>query len=752
MATYTVTTSNWNSPAYWAGISEVGPGHELDFSGLPSSYSVTVDYTTAVITIFDGTTSFTIGEPGDATTDANFGGSTQLDYFNDINGSAGQDTVDASSQTSGVDISGGGGADAIAGGSGNDTIIFGSGDDTVLAGAGYDYIDDTGGFQENGANLLDGGADNDTIYAGQGDDSIYGGTGSDQLFGEDDADVFYVEDSFGNDTIFGGEGGTDDDTIDASAVTSGITVQLSGSETGTLTDGTDTISFSEIESFLLTDQADSLDASSDSSGLSVEAGAGDDTIHGGTGGDTIVGGGDDDSIFGGVGQDTIFGGSGADTIDGGDGHDVASYWFSVSVNIDLTDGSPESGGEAQGDVITNIEEIDGSNTGDDTITVNDQVQYVWGYGGNDSLTGSGTAQGLGGGTGDDTIDGGGGNDTLWGGSGNDTIIGGDGDDNITGGTGNDSLTGGLGNDTFVYSVGDGLDTISDFNAGNTGTLSDGDNTNNDFIDLSAFYDNIAELQDDYADDGILNQSNAGNTVWGQTIDYSDNTSFDTDATPDNEGIVFTGQSADGSSFTQENTGVICFATGSIINTPRGSIPIERLTPGDTVTTRDNGPQPIIWVGSRTLAPRQLEQMPSLKPIRLSARFFDLERDLIVSPQHGILLRAADRGGTETLFRARHLAELEGGGARVLIGCRKITYHHLMFASHQVINANGMWSESLYPGKMALAAMPKTAVQEIMHLFPGLKSHSVARSYGAPTTTYSQRRRLPDTLRELVRIG
>ena len=83
---------------------------------------------------------------------------------------------------------------------------------------------------------------------------------------------------------------------------------------------------------------------------------------------------------------------------------------------------------------------------------------------------------------------------------------------------------------------DGLDTITDFNFGNSGTLDDGDLTNNDFIDLSGFYDNIAELQDDFADDGVLNQSNSGNIVWGQVVDYSDNTSFDTDGTPGNEGI------------------------------------------------------------------------------------------------------------------------------------------------------------------------------------------------------------------------
>lgn len=43
MATYTVTTSNWNSPAFWSGVSEGAGGHELDFSGLGSDYTVEHD-------------------------------------------------------------------------------------------------------------------------------------------------------------------------------------------------------------------------------------------------------------------------------------------------------------------------------------------------------------------------------------------------------------------------------------------------------------------------------------------------------------------------------------------------------------------------------------------------------------------------------------------------------------------------------------------------------------------------------------
>lgn len=56
-------------------------------------------------------------------------------------------------------------------------------------------------------------------------------------------------------------------------------------------------------------------------------------------------------------------------------------------------------------------------------------------------------------------------DTLHGEGGADTLGGGKGDDIIHGDEGNDKLSGGKGIDTFVFEVGDGKDTISDFGDG-----------------------------------------------------------------------------------------------------------------------------------------------------------------------------------------------------------------------------------------------------------------------------------------------
>ena len=115
-----------------------------------------------------------------------------------------------------------------------------------------------------------------------------------------------------------------------------------------------------------------------------------------------------------------------------------------------------------------------------------------------------------------------GDDQLFGGGGADTIDGNAGDDTIDGGGGNDRLTGGDGFDTFIVSA--GLDEITDFNTGAGQNIEDGDQTNNDFLDLAPYYDNISEARADLDDDSLLNQSNTTDSQ-GRDVDYTDNTAL-----------------------------------------------------------------------------------------------------------------------------------------------------------------------------------------------------------------------------------
>ena len=167
---------------------------------------------------------------------------------------------------------------------------------------------------------------------------------------------------------------------------------------------------------------------------------GEDDIKGGAGDDFLSGGGENDALEGEAGDDTLEGGPGRDTLDGGangNAGDTITYARSAdAVRVNLGRATA-TGGDAEGDVIMNVENIVGS-AGDD-----------W-------LRGDTNDNALTGGAGDDTlIGGGGGNDALNGGAGEDTLNGGEGDDTLTGGAGADLLTGGPGGDTLSYAGSDG---------------------------------------------------------------------------------------------------------------------------------------------------------------------------------------------------------------------------------------------------------------------------------------------------------
>ncbi len=205
-------------------------------------------------------------------------------------------------------LNGGIGDDTLSGDWGNDQLDGGADNDTLYGGSGNDTLNDI-----SGDDLLDGGAGDDTIHAGAGDDTIQGG---------DDQDRIVFEDGFGTDTIDGGEGGTDNDTLDFTGLTSGVDVTFGGPEAGTAVNGGDTATFTNIERVEGSNLADTIDATASSSDQTVLGGGGDDSITGGSGNDVLDGGADNDSIDGGAGADEISGGAGNDTLAGGDGNDT----------------------------------------------------------------------------------------------------------------------------------------------------------------------------------------------------------------------------------------------------------------------------------------------------------------------------------------------------------------------------------------------------------------------------------------------
>jgi hypothetical protein len=169
--------------------------------------------------------------------------------------------------------------------------------------------------------------------------------------------------------------------------------------------------------------------------------------------------------------------------------------------------------------------------------------------------------------------------------------------------------------------------------------------------------------------------------------------------------------------------VPCFASGTLIETLQGSVPIEDLKVADQVLTYDNGYKPIRWIGSRSLIRAQLQTNPKLKPILIRADALGMgypKQDLIVSPQHRILVSSliAKRmfDCKEILVPAKKLLPLHGVET-IEYNPDGVDYWHILFDDHQIVWSNGAPTESLYTGAEALKAISSEGRVEIQALFP-----------------------------------
>jgi Ca2+-binding RTX toxin-like protein len=289
-----------------------------------------------------------------------------------------------------------------------------------------------------------------------------------------------------------------------------------------------------------------------------------DTLTGNDGNNYIYGWTGNDNITGNEGNDSLIGGSGADALDGGIGIDTASYVTSTAgVLVNLTT-NIVSGGDAEGDTISNIENVQGS-IFVDTLTGNNSNNNLDGNEGNDSLQGGSGADTLDGGIGIDTalyttsttavnvnlttgtgiggdaegdtlsnieyVQGSNFNDTIIGDSnanylygfvGNDILNGNEGNDILVGGSGADVLDGGIGIDTALYTT-----STAGVNVNlSTGAASGGDATgdtisNLEYVQGSNFNDTITgdgntNYLYGFVGNDILNGNEGNDYIYGGT--------------------------------------------------------------------------------------------------------------------------------------------------------------------------------------------------------------------------------------------
>lgn len=192
--------------------------------------------------------------------------------------------------------------------------------------------------------------------------------------------------------------------------------------------------------------------------------------------------------------------------------------------------------------------------------------------------------------------------------------------------------------------------------------------------------------------------------------------------PDTELAYVQGSAVQGDSY------VPCFTRGTLIDTLLGPRRVETLRPGDRLRSIRGGSPRLLWVGRVQVSADRLVARPQLRPVQLRAGALGPGvpvRDLVVSPQHRILVRskiAARIGGRrEVLVAAKHLVGLPGITRAAPPFSTGVTYLHLLCARHVILVANGAAAESLFTGPQALTSlgwMGRRAIRDkLLHLGP-----------------------------------
>jgi hypothetical protein len=188
---------------------------------------------------------------------------------------------------------------------------------------------------------------------------------------------------------------------------------------------------------------------------------------------------------------------------------------------------------------------------------------------------------------------------------------------------------------------------------------------------------------------------------------------------DGDGVITPDEASDGSFsdalniFAEES--MICFAAGTLIETPMGPQPIETLRVGDRVNTLDAGPQNIAWIGGSTT-----QGVGTNAPVWIRRGAMGNVRDLWVSQNHRLLVRGAAAelmfGEPEILVAAKHLVD----GRDIQIVARpELEYWHFLLDAHHIVFAEACATESLFPGQETLNSVSVEERDEIIGLFPDL---------------------------------
>ena len=144
--------------------------------------------------------------------------------------------------------------------------------------------------------------------------------------------------------------------------------------------------------------------------------------------------------------------------------------------------------------------------------------------------------------------------------------------------------------------------------------------------------------------------------------------------------------------------------------------VETLRLGEKILTRDDGPQPVRWIGHHTV-----RAVGDFAPVMITKGTLHNENDLLVSPDHRLFIyQRSDRlgaGRAEVLLKASHLVNgdtvfVQEGGF--------VYYFQILFDAHQIVFAEGIAAETLLIDPRTRSALPENVAETLGGTLAGHK--------------------------------
>ena len=167
------------------------------------------------------------------------------------------------------------------------------------------------------------------------------------------------------------------------------------------------------------------------------------------------------------------------------------------------------------------------------------------------------------------------------------------------------------------------------------------------------------------------------------------------------------------------------ARGTIMATEEGPIAVEDLVPGMRIETRDDGFQPLMWIGTITIAQQlPLAHMPA-RLFRIPVDSFGPSRpmpDLMLAPHARLLHRSSKlQEVVQNDAALTPITAFEDGYSVIRVApASPENVYHLAFRDHHILRANGLEIESFHPGEDLASRIGGDSLRLFQSFFPHIE--------------------------------